>query len=195
MNAVSRFIAGSTRAFAWAIASYRTAGLVLVCAINAPLFAQQHCDTQIYPLSSPTARFQDNGDGTVTDTGSRLMWMRCSTGQTWSAGSCNGVAASLTWESAAAAAQEVNDKGAYFYKDWRLPQIRELATITERQCADPRVNLTVFPGTPAAFYWTASSRAVQGSEPAAFVLSFGSDGVRYDSKSEAHQLRLVRSAQ
>jgi hypothetical protein len=163
--------------------------------MHAPLFAQQHCDAEKFQLSSPTTRFEDNGDGTVTDTGSRLMWMRCSTGQTWSAGGCKGAAASLTWDAAAAAARDVNDTGRYFFKDWRVPQIRELATITERQCAEPRVNLAVFPDTPAAFYWTASTRVVQGSEPAAFVLSFGTDGIRYDSKTEAHQVRLVRNAQ
>ena len=176
----------------------RRAALLLACVFvsgQAPLFAQQRCDTGSFPLSSPTTRFEDNGDGTVTDTGSRLMWMRCSTGQTWTGGACKGAAANLTWDAAMVAAREVNDQGSYFYKDWRLPQIRELATIAERQCADPRVNLAVFPDTPAAYYWTASSRAVQGAEPAAFVVSFGTDGVRYESKTEAHRVRLVRNAQ
>jgi hypothetical protein len=41
-------------------------------------------------LSSPTSRFDDHGDGTVTDRQSKLMWMRCSIGQVWSAGTSTG---------------------------------------------------------------------------------------------------------
>jgi hypothetical protein len=157
--------------------------------------AQQTCDTHNYPLSSPSSRFEDHGDGTVTDTLSKLMWMRCSAGQTWSGAACNGTVAGFSWQAANEAAKRVNQAGDFFYKDWRVPQIRELATLTERQCANPRINLALFPNTPAAFYWTASSRQAQGTDPAAFALSFGADGVRYEDKEDVNLVRLVRSAE
>jgi Protein of unknown function (DUF1566) len=168
---------------------------LLVAAATSAAFAEQTCDTRSYSLSSPSARFEDNGDGTVTDRQTRLMWMRCSVGQTWSGGTCAGEVADRTLQSAREAAQQVNQRGAFFYTDWRVPQIHELATITERQCENPRINLQLFPNTPAGFYWTATSRPAANAQASAFALSFGADGVRYESKAEANHVRLVRSAQ
>jgi hypothetical protein len=156
--------------------------------------AQQTCDTSLYPLSTPTTRFEDNGDGTVTDTQSKLMWMRCATGQTWARGTCAGSAAQLTWQAAREAAQAVNKEGRFSYGDWRVPQVTELASIAERQCKNPRINLAIFPDTPAEPFWTASTRKGAGSEGFAFVLGFGADGVRYEGKEEKHVVRLVRTA-
>jgi hypothetical protein len=157
------------------------------------LWADQSCDTSIYPLSTPTSRFEDHGDGTVTDRQSKLMWMRCSAGQTWSSGRCTGEALGLTWPAAQAAAQATNQAGQFFFKDWRLPQLPELASIAERQCKDPRINLSVFPGTPATAYWTATSRTPDPSTAEAYTLSFGAEGVKYTPKTESHDLRLVRT--
>lgn len=154
----------------------------------------QSCDVSLYPLSTPTARFEDNGDGTVTDKLSKLMWMRCAVGQTWTKGTCAGSPAELTWAAAIEAAQAVNKRGSYFFNDWRLPQVPELAGIAERQCKNPRINLTVFPATPSAAFWTATSRPSNAVEASAFVLGFGADGVKYASKLETHDVRLVRTA-
>jgi hypothetical protein len=154
----------------------------------------QSCDVRLYPLSTPTARFDDNGDGTVTDKESKLMWMRCAVGQTWAKGTCSGAAAALTWEGALGAAQAINKRGNFFFSDWRLPQVPELASIAERQCKNPRINLTVFPGTPSVAFWTATSRPSTAVEAFAFVLGFGADGIKYVSKEETHDARLVRTS-
>jgi hypothetical protein len=153
----------------------------------------QSCDVSVYPLSTPTSRFEDNGDGTVTDKASKLMWIRCALGQTWANGTCSGAAAALTWQGAIDAAQAINKRGKFFFGDWRLPQVPELAGIAERQCSNPRINLTVFPGTPSAAFWTATSRPSTAVEASAFVLGFGADGIRYVSKEEMHDVRLVRT--
>ena len=52
--------------------------------------------------TSPAANFTDNGDGTVTDTTTGLMWSRCSIGQTWSVenSNCTGNATAMTWQEA-----------------------------------------------------------------------------------------------
>jgi hypothetical protein len=154
----------------------------------------QSCDVSLYPLSTPTARFADNGDGTVTDKESKLMWMRCAVGQTWAQGTCAGVPATLTWQAALDAAQAINKRGNFFFNDWRLPQIPELAGIAERQCKNPRINLAVFPATPSVAFWTATSRPSTTVEAFAFVLGFGADGVKYVSKDETHDVRLVRTS-
>jgi hypothetical protein len=138
------------------------------------------------------------------------MWMRCAVGQLWAQGTCTGRSSPLSWADAAQAANEVNKSGRYFYSDWRLPQLPELASIAERQCRSPRINLEVFPNSAAEFFWSATARppgavsappgSSAGGAPAeppdqfAFVLSFGPDGVRYANRQELHDVRLVRSA-
>ena len=158
--------------------------------------ANQSCDTSRYPLSAPTARFTDNGDGTVTDTRTQVMWMRCSMGQNWTGSMCDGAPSAMPWQAAQDAATAMNRRGGYAkHDDWRVPRIAQLANIAEVQCADPRTNLTIFPGTPASAFWTASNRPGKGNEDQAFVLSFGPEGTGGDAKTEPHFVRLMRTSQ
>lgn len=166
--------------------------LGILCFGTVQAGAEQVCDTTDFPLSAPSERFLDNDDGTVADTASHLVWMRCSLGQTWSGGACVGDASRHDRASAEAQAESLNQSGQLFYNDWRLPTLRELASITERQCRNPRINLEVFPGTPSGRYWTAS--AVAGPEAAshAYSIGFGTDGVARTPVTERHYVRLVR---
>ncbi len=41
--------------------------LFLLLLASTPVLAEQTCDTHTYPMSTPTERFTDNGDGTLTD--------------------------------------------------------------------------------------------------------------------------------
>jgi Protein of unknown function (DUF1566) len=166
--------------------------LSVAATLHAFAQAEQVCDTRLGPLSSPLSRFEVHPDGTVTDKESRLMWMRCSAGQTASGPTCSGAAVSVDLASARSLAAAVNQGGQFFYSDWRVPQLKELATIAERQCENPRVNLTVFPNTPAGRYWTASSRSPAESRSHAFALGFDAEGVVYRAVGEAMHVRLVR---
>ena len=153
--------------------------------------AQQACDgTQ---LSLSAARFQDNGDGTVTDTESKLMWMRCLGGQQWQGSRCVGAAADYEWAGAGQQAEQLNRDGSAFFNDWRVPSLRELATITDRGCRNPRTNLTVFPGTPAVAFWSSTARPGEAASERVLALSFGSEGVMLARKDERFHLRLVRT--
>ena len=140
-----------------------------------------------------------HADGTVTDKQSALMWAQCSAGQTVVHGACLGEAARLNWRSAEDFADDVNLRGDLFYSDWRLPKLTELATLAERGCARPRIDLVAFPATPPSVYWTATRRP--GTADASFAdasfaygLGFGEGGVAYFAKEEANAVRLVRSA-
>lgn len=168
--------------------------LALLAWLALPAWAAQTCDTSLYPFSTPTDRFVDNGDGTLTDRQSGLTWMRCSLGQTWTGKDCNGDPSVFSWDSAQGAASELNGKGGYAgYADWRMPHIPELAMIVERQCSNPRINEALFPDTPATFYWTATPRRGKGLEGEAYLLSFGPEGAGHMSKDDLHFARLVRS--
>ncbi|EGV17184.1 Lcl C-terminal domain-containing protein [Thiocapsa marina] len=168
--------------------------LILQGVFVGPGLAEQRCDTGRYPLSSPTERFSDNGDGTVTDAAAQLMWMRCAAGQTWSGGTCVGEAAAYDWQGAQEHAVATSASGGQFFNDWRVPKLRELAMIAERQCENPRINLTIFPETPPIVFWTESLRPGEGFETFAYALSFGPEGVLHTAKSERHAVRLVRTA-
>jgi hypothetical protein len=157
--------------------------------------AQQRCELGATFESTPTERFEDNGDGTVTDRQSKLMWTRCSAGQKWTSGSCSGTAGSYAWSAAEQVVTEVNLTGTYFYSDWRVPQLRELSTLVERRCSNPRVNLTLFPNTPPGVYWTATSRPGTRDLGFAYVLDFGTEGIDYRAKEQQSHVRLVRRAQ
>ncbi len=169
--------------------------LIAVMVGGTSVLAQQRCEAEASQWSTPTDRFEDNGDGTVTDRKLKLMWTRCSAGQIWAAGSCTGQVGTYTWESAAQWVSEVNSRGTYFYSDWRLPQLSEIATLIERRCSNPRVNLAVFPNTPAGLFWSATPRAGSTEKSSVYVLDFGSDGVDSQSRERRGHARLVRRSQ
>ena len=153
--------------------------------------AQQACNGG--ESSLPSARFQDNGDGTVTDVESKLMWMRCSSGQQWIGNRCTSTATAYGWADAQRHADQVSSEGAAFFNDWRVPSLRELATITDRGCKNPRTNASVFPGTPAAPYWSSTPRPGENAGERALGLSFGAEGVVLARKDERFHVRLVRT--
>ena len=153
--------------------------------------AQQACSSG--ESSLPSARFRDNGDGTVTDVESKLMWMRCSGGQQWLGKRCIGAASTYGWADAQQHADKVNFDGAAFFDDWRVPALRELAKIADRGCKNPRTNLSVFPGTPAAPFWSSTARPGESAGERVLALSFGAEGVMLARKDERFHVRLVRT--
>jgi Protein of unknown function (DUF1566) len=153
--------------------------------------AQQACHDSRSSLSAE--RFKDNGDGTVTDVDSKLMWMRCAGGQQWLGQRCVGAAVVYDWAAAGRQAESLNREGSAFFNDWRVPTLRELATITDRGCRNPRTNLLVFPGTPSAAFWSSTARPGEAAGDRVLSLSFGDEGVMLARKDERFHVRLVRT--
>jgi len=169
------------------------AGMLLAAVRCMAASAGQECDTSRYPLSTPEERFEDRGDGTLLDRQTQLLWLRCAVGQQWSGGQCSGQASLLSWPAALQQVQDLNSHGTWFFSDWRIPRIQELASIAERQCRNPRINLRLFPGTPAAPFWSATPRQPSGSDAALLMLGFGEEGVGHDDQEGRHFVRLVRT--
>jgi hypothetical protein len=156
---------------------------LLLLSTCTPALAQR-CRSNI-PPSTSVSRYHDHGDGSVTDTRTGLRWARCSLGQHWREGRCQGEAQRLNWSIAALSVETEAEAG------WRLPELAELSSLTELACRDPAINSEIFPQTQAAPYWTATR----------FINADGSfwqvhflDGESLPDKADSRAyVRLVRS--
>ena len=142
---------------------------------------------------STSKTYTDNGDGTVTDPTTGLVWMLCAMGQTWDGITCTGTADAYPWGQANALTGTVFFAGQ---SDWRVPNIRELQTIVDLSVSYPAINSVAFPGTSPSYFWSVwSATAKSGSSNYAWNVYFDSGGANYFSKSNAFQVRLVRAGQ
>ena len=94
-----------------------------------------------YTINAPS--FSDNGDGTITDKVTGLMWQKVDAGES-------------TWDNAATRASSITTGG---YTDWRLPTPTELFSIMNHNNGNPAaMNTTYFPvnSAGAAEYWWTS---------------------------------------
>ncbi len=97
--------------------------------------------------------FVDNGDGTITDTRTSLMWMKCSLGQQWSGNECQGTAKEYqNPNSVYQGKNPISTTGGY--SDWSLPSLNELNDIVQKECKGPAINQQVFPSTPSGNFLT-----------------------------------------
>ena len=147
------------------------------------------CHSERLVSSTPTSRFIST-DITVTDTQTTLLWMRCAVGQEWIDNTCKGKAQTLDWQHAMAIVDKVNAEGLGGYHDWRMPMVPELASIVERQCFNPRMNIEVFPGPPSKVFW--SSMEKMGTKNFAYTLDFGGGAAMASNKEKLGAVRLVR---
>lgn len=139
--------------------------------------------------TTATARFTMHTDGTVSDNITGLMWQTCSYGQSYdlTTNSCLNSIVKVNWQEALRAA--VNDRtGAY--KDWQVPNNKELASILEHSCVTPSINETVFLGNLSENYWTSTSGI--GDKTSAWVYTFDRGLNSLHDKESFVYLRLVR---
>lgn len=103
-------------------------------------------------------QFVDNGDGTITDQATGLMWAQDDSGK------------GMDWETALAWVQQQNSANYLGYSDWRLPNAKELQSIvdysrspdtTGSAAIDPLFNCTQITNEGGMadypFYWTSTT--------------------------------------
>lgn len=174
------------------VVRYRLMTIVLGGLFHLTSAQAQTCKPSSISASAPANRFSINADETVADQQSGIMWKQCSEGQ--SEGGCAGDATAFTWKAALDYVQRFNQRGGYAgYRDWRLPNIKELHSIVEGQCFDPAINISIFSATPGTNYWT-SSPVVTRSD-SAYLISFRDGSVGLYAKNGVANIRLVRSGQ
>jgi len=162
---------------------------ILLLTLLVPTVAlAQTCNDKMLD-TSPDANFSDNQDGTITDSTTGLVWMKCSLGQTFdaSSNSCTGEGSQMTWQEA------LNTAHGYQFANlngWRLPNIKELASITERSCVRPAINETFFPATPSDDFWTSTPSL--NTLDSAWVVAFFNSSNALKVKNSYIYVRLVR---
>jgi hypothetical protein len=124
-----------------------------------------------------------SADGSeVTDQATGLVWRRCSEGQTWSGTACTGTALILTHQAAL--------ERAATQSGWRLPNIKELSSLSNKANTNPAIDVAAFPGTVSSYYWSSSPYAI--ATYFAWFVNFSNSAVIVSNRSTLSYLRLVR---
>lgn len=138
-------------------------------------------------------RFIDNGDGTVTDACTDLVWQKKTAdvdgdGQVtpWSVRA--DTPDKVTWQGALQYCEDLELAG---YRDWRLPNARELESIVDYGRRNPSMDPAF--ETELAYYWSSSSAALH-SELAWSVAFYDCSSVYQGHKEDDRCfVRAVRS--
>ncbi|MFA7108447.1 MAG: DUF1566 domain-containing protein [Sphaerochaetaceae bacterium] len=102
--------------------------------------------------------YVDNGDNTITDNATNLMWSK------------DDSAEGMSWEAALAYAENSEYAG---YDDWRLPSIKELQSIADYSGTFPSIDTSMFNLTELTnimgqtdypFYWSSTSNPVESGD-------------------------------
>jgi hypothetical protein len=141
----------------------------------------------------PDPRFTDNGDGTITDNLTGLIWLQdahCDTGP-------------RSWDQAFANVAELNSSQTmggetcdYYtaeFTDWRLPNINELASLIDYGVSSgsvlPSPNFMNFVAAP---YWSSTTVAITNNQDKAWIVWFDNGSVSFDTKTTTHFVTAVR---
>lgn len=152
----------------------------------------QICQPMSLSASTPADRYMINEDATITDTQTQLIWQKCLVGVKGK--NCDiGVAKNFSWGDALAFVSEQNSKKKKINdSSWRLPNIRELASLIELQCRYPAINLSVFPNSPPAHQW--SSSPYEFYPHYSWYVDFNEGIYTYSDRTDTNKhLRLVKN--
>jgi hypothetical protein len=121
-------------------------------------------------LGWETPRFTDNGDGTVNDNFTGLMWIQ-NIGQF----------GRIMWDAAVDTCYNLDYAG---YQDWRLPNVKELFSLTDYSQKGPRLPADhPFTGYEGGHDWCWSSTTEFNSTANADVFSVGTGDVGAENKT------------
>ncbi|MCP4696892.1 MAG: DUF1566 domain-containing protein [Gammaproteobacteria bacterium] len=119
--------------------------------------------------------FTVNGDGTVTDAATGLVWQQTDDG------------AERTWIDAGTYCTGLTLAG---HSDWHLPEAGELSTLGDPDLFGPAIDTTAFPGARSSCYWSGSTDISNPSY--AWNVYFNNGSVYRGSKDNTCYVRCVR---
>ncbi len=146
--------------------------------------------------------FKDNGNGTVTDKATGLMWMKVGSGKLKAGKNKDG---RLNWQEALNWAENLKYAG---YSDWRLPNVKELQSIVDytrspatanSAAIDPVFETTSFIAESGEkdypYYWTSTTHVGLSRASTAAYVAFGrSYGWMRNRRSGRYTLMDVHGA-
>ena len=135
-------------------------------------------DTVTITVNEPSTHYTDNGNGTITDDVTGLMWQK------------EDDDIMRIWDDSISCC---NDLTLGSYSDWRLPSITELSSIIDNSAHNPSIDTTYFPGTNAQDWWSSTTHADDSSD--AWFVDFYSGSVSYYGKPATCYVRCVRAGQ
>lgn len=137
-------------------------------------------------LASPQPRFVDNGDGTVTDGLTGLVWLQDASAY-----------GRVTWAEALANARALKSDDCGLSDgsqagDWRIPNIRELRSLIDYSNSVPILpKPNPFENVQSAIYWTSTTLA--SAPPLAWMTTMGIGPAVFDLKFNRSFMWPVRS--
>ena len=122
-----------------------------VSGVQIPCSGSGQDGAQLAGVAWPNPRFADNGDQTISDKLTGLIWNK----------SANAAGAMKTWQQALDYIKTLNSQNYNGHKDWRLPNINELRSLANAQKGDLAawLNSQGFSGVQGAIYWSSDSDA------------------------------------
>jgi len=130
-----------------------------------------------------THSFSDNEDGTITDKGTNLMWMK----ETADVSNDDNIDVNdtLTWQAALDYCENLTLAN---HNDWRLPNYLELSSLVKYDSSDPAIsgNFTAV----SSGYWTSTTYTKFPDK--AQVIDFSSGEDKSAPKSNSNYIRCVR---
>jgi formylglycine-generating enzyme required for sulfatase activity len=123
----------------------------------------------------PDPRFTDNGDGTISDNQTGLIWQKIQSPDT------------MTCEEALAYSKNSFLAGK---SDWRVPNVRELQSLNDVKLSRPSFDKTYFPDLSAGNYW--SSTTMHQTAAKAWDINIDYGIVSYNDKTQKENVLLVR---
>jgi formylglycine-generating enzyme required for sulfatase activity len=129
------------------------------------------------PISTKfhVSHYTDNGDGTITDNNTGLMWQKIEP------------ADSMTWEEALEYSRTLSLGGK---TDWRLPDIKELQSLNDVSLINPSFNKNYFTNITSGTYWSSTTLFLTASKAWDINLLYGI--VSYNDKTSKENVLLVR---
>lgn len=129
----------------------------------------------LYTITFSVTHFTDNGDGTITDNYTGLVWQKIQSPNTY------------TWEEA------LNYAGSFSLAgktNWRIPNIKELFSLNKETLAKPSINNNYFPNVSSGNFWSSTSLVQNSTKAWDINVDYGI--VSYNDKATKENILLVR---
>ncbi len=127
-------------------------------------------------VSAWAGNFTSNGDGTVTDNNTGLMWRQNSS--------------TKYWVDALSYCENLDFAG---HTDWRLPNIKELISIVDLTLYNPVLDTAYFTSSTSYHYWSSTTYTTFAGS--AFIVNRTNGSVQGAGKNSYNYVFCLRDAQ